>query len=198
MTEKETTSPPTTDRPDKETGLFSIFRSEVVKAVAGGLVIAAGGYIAALIVSPEDIRRWWHGLPDPNDLRGEWSGQVGGRSATLMVEMQEPLNDASGDPAGAYRFTGWLEINLGASHQTIAVEGKADSNLIIEGSIDDQHNLLIALKRVYFERGPDERFLQLTPEAGNTKPAIICPSQEDPAAASDCPAFGTGQAGFFR
>jgi hypothetical protein len=178
--------------------LLSVFSSEAIKTFASALVVAIGGYIAALVISPDDLRRWWWGLPDPNDLRGEWSGQVGGRPATLRIQTQEALPDASGDPAGTTAFTGHLTLSLGKTEQKILVDGKADSNLIMQGRIDDSHTLLIALRRVYFSPGPDEEFLELVPEQGSSKSAIICPDQDDPALAEDCPAFGTGQAGFFR
>jgi hypothetical protein len=151
-------------------GLGSLARSEIIKAVIGGLVVAAGGYLGALLISPDQLYRDLF-TPNPDHYLGEWRGVLGGRQVWMQIQEQIHIPHSH-----TFRIKG--SLGYVGSSINIPVEGSADSTFIISGPINNGE-LNIELEREDPQtRTRSERYVRMLPPKGAAG-ARICPASGD-------------------
>jgi hypothetical protein len=158
--------------------------NEIGKTVVVGLVTALGGYLAAALISPDQLYRWLYIKPIDRYV-GTWRGPVAGRYAVLTISKED--RDEAGRTVGIQG-----ELAYPATGLSLPIVGSADGVVTLEAKIGLTRTLVITLDR---KQGkihlPDEKVVRLEPRAGSSGVAI-CPvikSPEDIVTAPPCTAI---------
>ncbi|UYV15930.1 hypothetical protein [Porphyrobacter sp. ULC335] len=152
--------------------LSAALSSDIGKTIAVGVITAIGGYLAAALISPDQLYRWLY--IDPIDRYvGTWRGPVAGRYAELTILKED--RDGAGRTVG---IEGVLVFP--ATGLKLPIVGSADSVITLEAELDPTQTLVITLERSQSPiRSNDERVVKLFPRAGSSGVAV-CPVIKSP------------------
>lgn len=144
---------------------FTAAREDFGKAVIAGVITAIGGYLAAIVITPDQLY-WYLWLRNSNSYYGTWYGEIGGRDAKLIIDEQSlQANGRTVSIAG--------KLLIGAT--TIPVSGGADSSVTLSGKLSATTELDISLQRVQgAPRTPEEKVIKLVPQLQG-QGARVCP-----------------------
>jgi len=152
--------------------LSAALSSDIGKTIAVGVVTAIGGYLAAAVISPDQLYRWLYIKPIDRYI-GTWRGPVAGRYAELTIS-KEDRNEA-GRTVGIEGFLVYPATGL-----KLPIVGSADSVITLEAKLDPTRTLVITLERIQSAiRSNDEKVVKLAPRVGSSG-AAVCPVIKNP------------------
>lgn len=165
--------------------MWATLREDALKIAIPAVLTALGGYLAALIITPEQLYRKAFG-PDPDNYVGVWMGRLGNRYAELQITTQDRSPDKR-----TTNVYGLLTVGIGKYQRRIPIHGGVDSFVTVAGPWDATHEITVSLDRVLNEiKKPGEQYVKLMPYKGETG-ASICNVANDPLRmpnAEDCQA----------
>ncbi len=152
--------------------LSTALLSDIGKTIAVGVVTAIGGYLAAALISPDQLYRWLYIKPIDRYI-GTWRGPVAGRYAELTISKED--RDEAGRTVGIEGVLVYPATGL-----KLPIVGSADSVMTLEAKLDPTRTLVITLERIQSEiRSNDEKVVKLAPRAGSSGVAV-CPVIKNP------------------
>lgn len=152
--------------------LSAVFSSDIGKTIAIGVVTAIGGYLAAALISPDQLYRWLYIKPIDRYV-GTWRGPVAGRYAELTITNED--RDEAGRTVGIEGVLAYPATGL-----KLPIVGSADSVVTLEAKLDPTRTLVITLERIQNAiRSNDEKVVKLAPRPGSSGVAV-CPVIKNP------------------
>lgn len=174
MTEPTSPSqvPDTKPRSPWPARIAAALSSDIGKTIAVGVVTATGGYLAAALISPDQLYRWLYIKPIDRYI-GTWRGPVAGRYAELTISKED--RDEAGRTVGIEGVLIYPATGL-----KLPIVGSADSVMTLEAKLDPTQTLVITLERLQSAiRSNDEKVVKLAPRAGSSGVAV-CPVIKNP------------------
>lgn len=164
----------TTDVPPKEmprwfgSAFFKAAKEEIWKAFIPGAIAAVGGYLTAILITPQQLYHWAY-LRGADTYYGTWYGQIDGQYAELRIDKE--WLQSNGRSVSMSGMLAWRGNNM-------KVEGGADGAVTLKGSLGD-HELSISLDRDQGTPGTQqEKMVQLVVEKEG-QGASLCPKVHD-------------------
>jgi hypothetical protein len=152
--------------------LSTALSSDIGKTVAVGVVTAIGGYLAAALISPDQLYRWLYIKPVDRYI-GTWRGPVAGRYSELTISKED--RDEAGRTVGIKGVLVYPATGL-----KLPIVGSADSVVTLEAKLDPARTLVITLERAQSViRSDDEKVVKLVPRTGSSGVAV-CPVIKSP------------------
>ena len=156
-------------RPKPGQSFFRAAKEDIGKAVIAGVITAIGGYLAAIVITPDQLY-WYLWLRNSNSYYGTWFGEIGGRNAKLIIDQQSLQANGRSVTIAGKLLIGTIEI---------PVSGGADSSVTLSGKLSPSTELNITLQRVQgAPRTPEEKVVKLLPQLKG-QGAHVCSIAQD-------------------